>query len=108
MDRSNPAHANEDKRNVGLQKRASFTDEGATVDLIERINSDVFFQDRFMLNEVSVKVRVVKNKDFLSHVRRSQRFLESQDHQRCLVSTQGAAEFVSLLGSRKCARVWIF
>ena len=63
MDRPNPAHANEEERNFGLQKRASFTDEGATVDLIGRIHSDVFFQDRLMLNEVNVKVRLVRNKD---------------------------------------------
>ena len=63
MDRPNPAHVNEDERNFGLQKRSSFTDEGATVDLIGRIHSDVFFQDRFMLNEVNVKVRFVRNKD---------------------------------------------
>ena len=63
MDRPNPAHANEEERNFGLQKRASFTDEGASVDLIGRIHSDVFFQDRFMLNEVNVKVRLVRNKD---------------------------------------------
>ena len=43
--------------------RASFTDEGATVDLIGRIHSDVCFQDRFMLNGVNVKVRLVRNKD---------------------------------------------
>ena len=63
MDRPNPAHANEEERNFGLQKRASFTDEGATVDLIGRIHTDVFFQDLFMLNEVNVKIRLVRNKD---------------------------------------------
>ena len=34
-----------------------------TVDLIGCIHSDVFFQDRFMLNEINVKVRLVRNKD---------------------------------------------
>ena len=36
MDRRNPAHGNEDERNFGLQKRASFTDEGAIVGMISR------------------------------------------------------------------------
>ena len=45
MDRPNPAHGNEEKNNVRLQNRASFTDEGATVDMTGRINLDVFFQD---------------------------------------------------------------
>ena len=63
MDRPNPSHANEEERNFELQKRASFTVEGVTVDQIGRIHSDVFFQDRFMLTEVNVKVRLVRNKD---------------------------------------------
>ena len=46
-----------------MQKRAAFTDRGATVDLIDRIHSDIFFQDRYLLNEVNVKVRLVRNKD---------------------------------------------
>ena len=63
MDRPNPENANAAERNYGLQKRASFTDRGATVDMIGRIHSDIFLQDRHMLNEVNVKVRLVRNKD---------------------------------------------
>ena len=63
MDRPNPEHANAAERNYGLQKRASFTDRGATVDMIGRIHSDILFQDRYMLNEVNIKVRLVRNKD---------------------------------------------
>ena len=38
-------------------------DRGAIVAMIGRIHSDIFFQDRHMLNEVNVKVRLVRNKD---------------------------------------------
>ena len=31
--------------------------------MIGRIHSDILFQDRYMLNEVKVKVRLVRNKD---------------------------------------------
>ena len=31
--------------------------------MIGRIHSDIFFQDRYVLNEVNVKVRLVRNKD---------------------------------------------
>ena len=62
MDRSYPDHANAGERNYGLQKRASFTDRGVTVDMIGRIHSEIFFQDRYMLNKVNVKVRLVRNK----------------------------------------------
>ena len=63
MDRPNPEHANAAERNYGLQKRASFTDRGATVDTIGSIHFDIFFRDRYMLNEVNVRVRLVRNKD---------------------------------------------
>ena len=45
MGRPNQARTKEEEKNVRLQKRASFTDEGATVDMIGRIHSDVLFQD---------------------------------------------------------------
>ena len=63
MNRHNPDHASAGEMNYGLQKRAAFTDRGATVDMIGRIHSEIFFQDRYMLNEVNVKVRLVRNKD---------------------------------------------
>ena len=37
MDRPNLAHGNEQERNIRLQKRASFTYEGATDDIISRL-----------------------------------------------------------------------
>ena len=63
MDRPNPDHANAGETNYGLQKRAAFTDRCATVDMIGDIHSDIFFQDRCMVNEVNVEVRLVRNKD---------------------------------------------
>ena len=38
-------------------------DRGAIVDLIGHMHSDIFFRDRYMLNEVNVKVGLVRNKD---------------------------------------------
>ena len=51
------------ERNYGFQKRASLVERGATVAMIGRIHSLIFFKDRYMLNEVNVKVRLVRNKD---------------------------------------------
>ena len=62
-DRPIPDHANAGETNYRLQKRAAFTDRGATVDMVGRIHSDIFFQDRYMLYEVDDKVRLVRNKD---------------------------------------------
>ena len=63
MDHSNPDHANAGERSYGLQERTAFTDRGATVDMIGRIHSDIFFQNRYKLNEVNVKIRIVRNND---------------------------------------------
>ena len=38
-------------------------DRGATVDMIGCIHSDIFFQERYMQNEINVKARLVRNKD---------------------------------------------
>ena len=63
MDSPNPDHANAGETNFGLQKRASFAeDRGATVDMIGSIHSDIFFQDRYMLNKINVRVHLVRNK----------------------------------------------
>jgi hypothetical protein len=60
MDIANPhAAANND----GLNKRARFTGGSRTVDMIGRIHSDIFFQDRYMLNEVNTRIRLVRSKD---------------------------------------------
>ena len=65
MDRPNPDHANAGETNYGLQRRSTFTDRGATVNMIDSIHSDIFIQNRYMLNEVNVKVRLVRNEDSL-------------------------------------------
>ena len=66
MDRHNADHPNAGETNYGLQKRAAFTDRGATVDMICRILSVIFFQDRYTAHEVNVKVRLARNKNSFS------------------------------------------
>ena len=60
MDKRSP-HAAE--RNSGLHSRALFTDNSHVVDMIGRIHSDIFFQSRYMLNEVNVKISLSRSKD---------------------------------------------
>lgn len=50
-------------RNAGLYKRSTFTNESHVVDMMGRIHADIFFQDRYMLNEVSTKIKLVRSKD---------------------------------------------
>ena len=46
-------------KNSGLMKRAAFTATSNVVDMIGRIHADVFFQDRHLINEVNVKIKLV-------------------------------------------------
>src|SRR6218665_2361958 len=39
------------------------TNEGRVVDMLVCVHSDLFFQDRFLPNDVNIKVRLVRNKD---------------------------------------------
>lgn len=63
MDKPNPLEANEAEKNKGLVKRASFTAQSREVDLVGRIHTDIFFQNRYMLNEVNTKIKLTRSKD---------------------------------------------
>jgi len=62
MDVSDPRVAAADA-NIGLTKRAVFVNENRIVDMIGRLHSDIFFQPRYMLNEVNTKIRMSRSKD---------------------------------------------
>jgi hypothetical protein len=64
MDLSDPKAAAADD-NKGIAKRASFTSESAEVDMIGRTHSDIFFQERYMLNEVNTRIKLTRSKDAL-------------------------------------------
>ena len=49
--------------NVGFKKRSALTDAGRVVDMLGCIHSDLFFQDRFLPNDVNIKMRLVRHKD---------------------------------------------
>ena len=49
MDAVNPV-ADDDDANMGLKARYAFTKQSQTVDMIGPIHSDIFFQDRLILN----------------------------------------------------------
>ena len=50
-------------RNHGLTKRAEFTNESRVVDMIGRLHCDIFFQERYLLNEVNTKIRLIRSRD---------------------------------------------
>ncbi|XP_067288479.1 uncharacterized protein F54H12.2-like [Pseudorasbora parva] len=50
-------------RNTGLGKRSQYTNESKTVELLAPIHSDIFFQEKLMLNGVDIKIRMIRGKD---------------------------------------------
>ncbi|GFU30336.1 uncharacterized protein F54H12.2 [Trichonephila clavipes] len=46
----------------GLKKRTEFCKESATVDMIGCIHSDLFHQDRILLNLVDLKIKLIRSK----------------------------------------------
>ena len=53
----------EDGENKGLVNRASYLKESAVVDMVGRIHSDIFFQEKLLMGGVGVRIKLVRNKD---------------------------------------------
>ena len=52
--------------NLGLVERGRYLAESRVVDMMGRLHIDLFLQDRFFLNGVDVKIRLVRSKDAFS------------------------------------------
>ena len=55
-----------DGGNTGLVERRRYIAESRIVEMMGRLHVDLFLQDRFLLNGVSVKIRFVRSKDAFS------------------------------------------
>ena len=73
MDAVNPV-ADDADTNMGLKARYAFTKQSQTVDMIGPIQSDIFFQDRLILNGVNLRLKLNRAKNSF-----------------CLVSSAGGA-----------------
>ena len=51
------------EENEGLADRKTFSSRSRLVDMMGKIHSDLFFQERYMLNGVDMKIRLVRSKD---------------------------------------------
>jgi len=50
-------------RNRGLWNRSRFTHGSRVVDMIGRIHADIFFQNRYLLNGVNIKIKLVRSRN---------------------------------------------
>ena len=49
--------------NAGLNKRQTFFSESRITEMIGRIHADLFFQEKYLLSDVGLRLRFVRNKD---------------------------------------------
>jgi hypothetical protein len=63
MDKPNPFAAEDGNKHSGLVKRQTFAATSGEIDMIGRIHSDIFFQERYMLNEVNVRIKLISSND---------------------------------------------
>ena len=52
--------------NLGLVELGRYLAESRVVDMMGRLHVDLFLQDKFLLNGVDVKIRLVRSKDAFS------------------------------------------
>ncbi|XP_069098405.1 uncharacterized protein F54H12.2-like [Pleurodeles waltl] len=52
-----------DGSNVGFEKRASFSAGSRQFDLLRRLHSDLFFQDKLLINGIDLKFKLNRNMD---------------------------------------------
>ena len=52
-----------DPRNAGFMKRRSIASRSREFDMMGRLHADIFFQDRYMLNEVGLKIKLIRSKN---------------------------------------------
>ena len=52
--------------NIGMNRRNTFTKESKIVDMMGRLHVDLFHQDRYLINAVDMKLRLIRSRDCFS------------------------------------------
>ncbi|XP_053556178.1 uncharacterized protein F54H12.2-like [Bombina bombina] len=55
-----------DGDNTGFVKRARMLERGKTIELLGHLHSDLFFQEKLLLNGLDLKIKLIRNKDAFS------------------------------------------
>ena len=56
------------KANTGWLKRREIMGKSKTIDLFGRLHADIFFQDRYLINNVEMKIRLTRNKSSFCYI----------------------------------------
>ena len=50
-------------RNTGLKQRQAFFSQGKVCDMMGRLHCDIFFQDKYIPNDVGLRIKLLRSKD---------------------------------------------
>ncbi len=76
MDVVDPTVADDTNANLGLRNRYELTQRSRVVDMIGRLHCDILFQNKYLLNGVNMKIKLIRSKN-----------------EFCLVSSDEAPDF---------------
>ena len=76
---------------VGLQKRRALTTESKELDMMGRIHVDIYFQEKYLLNEVGIKIKGVIFEGQTTQTRLCSRTIVISEN--CLRSNRNVFEF---------------
>ena len=75
MEDRNPYNDHADV-NKGFKRRGVHTNRSHYVDMIGGIHSDLFFQDKYILSDVGMRIRLIRNKDAFCVMARMEQHLK--------------------------------
>ena len=86
----------------GLKVRRQLSSRSHEIDMLGRLHTDIMHQERYMINGVDVKIRLIPSKEYLSFDGPRCCCRVQNCHHSCLfVCSQGEAQPSSSAGSRK-------
>ena len=86
----------------GLKVRRQLSSRSHEIDMLGRLHTDIMHQERYMINGVDVKIRLIPSKEYLSSDGPRCCCRVQNCHHSCLfVCSQGEAQPSSSAGSRK-------
>jgi len=68
-----------DNANTGFVKRRTFIQGSQQLDMIGCIHADLFFQDRYLINQVNVKLRFIRSRDSFALIEDDQNRIVIED-----------------------------
>jgi hypothetical protein len=100
-DKPNPLAADDADKHSGLVKRQTFAATSSEINKIGRVHSDIFFQERYMLNEVSVRIKLIRSNDAFCLMSTGATQFQGRRYVCVVADSQSQNQSVGLHGARK-------